>query len=158
MKGSNEFWVVRNNETWGNSCSMYNRLPEKTAIYMGPGIPLRQAWYSYHGCCGIRESTAEKFRELTFDSEPVKVRLVRSERDIPDFYVERCGENLFIGYFLEGYWHAVPREKGFKRLFSKWKWVKAERVSHLHRISNKLFPEIKDGDGPIKMDIERIKE
>ena len=153
-----EFWVVRNSPRWGDSCSMYNRVPRKTEIYMGHGVPSVESWYSLHGCCYLSDDTKERFKDITFNSEPVRVRLVRSERETPDFFIQKCGENLFIGTRLEGYWHAVEREKGFARLFSKWKWVKDERLPHAYRISPKAFKWVREEDGIIGMDIERIKE
>ena len=149
----NEFWVARMHERWGpNTYCLFNSQPEK--LY-GHNRAFTD-WYASHGNCYLGDGTKERFKDVTFESEPVRVRLVRSERETPDFFIQKCGENLFIGTRLERYWHAVERESGFARLFSKWKWTEAQRVPHAYRISPRLFPWVREEDGIIGMDIERI--
>lgn len=138
----NKFWVVKSLRY--EEYMMYNKVPyvENFARFID--------WFSVHDHCFLSKATAERFSDIKSSSAPVAVKLVRTDSDTPDFYVQRYRDCLFINDRLIT--TLVPR----KRKFLGYKWVEVEEVPHGYRISNKLFPEITEADGPVKFNIEKI--
>ena len=141
----NKFWIVRSLSARSNEYEMHNSIPSIHTTYYGT-----KYWSGVHSNCYLGKQSWEKVSDITRDTEPVAVRLVPTDSDEPDFYVQRCGENLFIGNRLEKYYTNV------KRKLIGWKCIEEDGVPHMYRISNKLFPEITDECGPVKFNIERI--
>lgn len=138
----NKFWLVKSLRY--EEYMLYNKVPrvEYSGVFTD--------WYSIHGRCGLSKATAERFSDIKSSSAPVAVRLVRTDSDTPDFYVQRYRDCLFISERL--YTTLVPR----KRKFFGYKWIETEEVPHCYRISNKLFPEITEESGIVKFNIERL--
>lgn len=140
----NKFWLVKSLRH--EEYELYNKVPhvEYSGVFTD--------WYSTHDHCYLSKTTAERFSDIKSSSAPVAVRLVRTDSDTPDFYVQRYLDCLFINNRLDKV--LVPR----KRKFFGYKWVEVEEVPHVYRISNKLFPEITEKSGIVKFNIERLKE
>ena len=153
----NVFWVVKSTLKAGKErWILFNGTPVK--------IPHRSThcsyhenkiWTSSHGFCYLKEEI-QKFNDIGYDSEPLKVRLEITQDENPDLYMQRYGSCLFISNHVERYWHAVKEDNKIKKIFRKYKWIEDSRVPHVKMISNKLFPEITEETGVVKINIVRI--
>jgi len=140
----NKFWLVKSLEERSRSYEMFNGVPHRV-LYSDIKF-----WTARHGHCYLGEQSLGKVTDITSETEPVQVKLVQTDNDIPDFYVQRYGDCLFINYRTEKYY------KPCKRKLIGWKHIEVERVPHIYQISNKLFPEITEESGIVKFNIERI--
>ena len=78
--------------------------------------------------------------EIKYNTEPIPVHLVLTDEN-PDIYIQRVGENLYIG-------ELETVEKYSKHLIGMlFRVKKITQVEHVFRISPKLFPEITEKDG-----------
>ena len=157
MNKENIFYVVKSTCLDWENYLLFNSVPHKQRFVSEYyDYYNNEIWSARHGKCYFAKRSNYKFQDLTYDSEPIKVKLVRcnDDNDIPDFYIQRCGENFFITNKKERVWKAVKND-GFFKFFKKWKWVEFEQVPHICRISNKLFPEITEEMGVVEMMIKR---
>ena len=147
----NKFWVVKSLSERSNEYELFNSIPSRYAYKE------LKYWGARHSHCYLGKQTYEKFADVDRSTEPVEVRLVPTDSETPDIYVQRYRDCLFINNRLERY-YSPRRRTLFGRKFKilGWKYVECERVPHIYRISNKLFPEITEECGPVKFNIERI--
>ena len=157
----NIFYVVRDTSKHFIHYYLFNGIPYKADMsrcdaWYEKNYYDGKIWVSSHGCCSLKDNAYADFNDVDHNTKPVPVRLVITDSDTPDMYIQRCGECLYISDRLESYYTAVPRRNWFLRLFSKFEWVKRTRVFHHHMISNKLFPEVTEESGIVGVNIERI--
>ena len=115
-----------------------------------------EVWVCRHSYRHIAPESSNKFKDLEWNSEPIPVRLVRTNDERPDFYIQRYGECLFIATSKTRYWTSVPTTNWFKKLFHKYEWGERYMVVHNDMISNKLFPEVTELSGIVGVNMERI--
>ena len=142
--GRNLFYLVRSTEKVSNSCLILcNRKPHKDKVWDKYADKYYDGldWRSVYGMCYPKIDRDE----IKYDTEPIPVRLVLTDEN-PDIYIQRVGENLYIGE-LETF------EK-YRVLFGV---KKITQVKHVFRISPKLFPEITEKDGYKGVKIVPIK-
>ena len=154
----NCFWVVKSTDKERpNLYMMFNSLPWK-CVWKSQFCDYYddKVWTATHTKHYLGDNSVEKFKDIDHNTAPVKVRLVITQDKNPDLYMQRYHDCLFLANHLEYYWHAVKEDNKFKKIFRKHKWVKASRVPHVKMISNKLFPEVTEETGVVKINIERI--
>lgn len=143
------YYILFNNEP-----SLYEILGEgwyKENSYKG------SRWYSAHGDCYLNRDKGKRFSDVKF--EPVMVRLrLCAEGEEPDLFIQRVADNLFISCttITVGRWKQRKGGKFKAMILGKYKFVRAEEVPHVNRISNKLFPEVTEENGITGVMIERI--
>lgn len=154
----NCFWVVKSTDKNIDKWLLFNSHPWKctwrSSLYRDYYDD--KVWTATHTMHYLGDNAVEKFKDVDHNTEPVKVRLVITQDKNPDLYMQRYHECLFLANHLEHYWHAVKEENKFKKIFRKYKWVENSRVPHVRMISNKLFPEVTEETGVVKINIERI--
>lgn len=132
--GRNLFYLVRSTEKVSNPLLILcSRKPHKDKVWDEFADKYYDGlrWRSVYGMCYPKINRDE----IKYNTEPIPVRLVLTKEN-PDIYIQRVGENLYIGE-LETY------EKHYKLFGVK----KITQVKHVFRISPKLFPKIKERNG-----------
>ena len=162
----NIFYIVKSTSKFAPEYYLFNGMPRK--------ISVENLWYrnkdnyhdgkiwssnhSYYPLYG--KEYEEKFKDIDHNTEPVPVRLVPTDSETPDLYVQRYKDCLFINTSLVTYVTYRRSEHWLKRYFPifDFGWDRNVRnsVPHNYMISNKLFPEITEKSGIVKMNIERI--
>ena len=140
----NKFWITKSLSERSSEYEIHNSIPSRCSYKE------LKYWSGRHSHSYLGQQSMEKVSDITRETEPVPVRLVHTDSETPDFYVQRYKDCLFINNRLEKYFS--PRKR---KLFG-WKYVEMERVPHIYMISNKLFPEITVESGIVKFNIERI--
>ena len=137
--GRNLFYLVRSTEKVLNpSLILCNRKPHKDKVWVKYADKYYDGlrWISVYGMCYLKINRDE----IKYNTEPTPVRLVLTNEN-PDIYIQRVGENLYIGE-LETF------EKYSKHLIGMlFRVKKITQVKHVFRISPKLFPEVTEKNG-----------
>lgn len=132
----NLFYLVRSTEKVSNPLLILcNRKPHKDKVWVKYADKYYDglSWRSVYGMCYLKINRDE----IKYDTEPIPVRLVLTNEN-PDTYIQRVGENLYIG--------ELEKFDKYRRLMFRVK-KKVIQVKHVFRISPKLFPEITEKDG-----------
>ena len=154
----NLFWLVKWTGLWADEYVLFNHIPHKESCGISEysddykdGL----VWTSSHGCAWVNRENVYKFSDITCDDKPIASRLVQTNDNVPDFYVERRGDNLFICGFTYRY-HKWKRRTDFWRHFRKWQRLDFEKVPGNFQISNKLFPWLTEKSGICRFNVEII--
>ena len=132
--GKNIFWLVLGTGRFSGVPMLFSREPHQYyklasfADYVTNWI-----WFCNHSLYFPKENILER---INVDTElPIKVKLELCD-DEPDMYIQRYKDSLFISTYIETYYTYY--------IFVRKKHV---QVTHVNRISNKLFPEVTEKSG-----------
>ena len=150
----NIFWVVKSTEGI-DKYLLFNSKPNKIKWHSFLKDKDEELWVARHSHLPLSKESAEKFKDIQGE-DMAKVSLIITEDENPDLFIQRYKECLFIANHLEPYWHLVKEDNKLKKIFRKHKWVRDTRVPHFHMISNKLFHNVTEETGVVKINVVRI--